>query len=258
MSEQFSYQLNNSDEIVDIWLWAFEGLSVTQFTQITELLRFPFPPPYNLRNISKDFAISYHKYLGKSLPEQPSVQLSESLDDDDAELDIWNNTFINLNKLGYAEVVYEWVKELDRLDKKQDSIVHFGSHWDNLLEDWSLNPTNPTFIPVSLSALTTASLQAIILRATTKYYKARIKLEQIHVSHKKSQWEQYAFDVLRVGSWLSLQVQSIIYATKWEAIMNLLSHHEISILETWGWQHLNKIGIHERISLEHYRRFSSK
>lgn len=248
------YILVSSDEVTRVWLRAFEALSLTHFGEISKYLGFTAIFSDELRKCAKDFTLLYYQaYLGKLLPEQPSIQLLETTDENVIPLVIWRKTFSELQEIGYAERVYEWVKWLEKLENFQtDNRINPISHWDSLLEDLSLDPTNIAFASLPLSTLTKLSIEAIVLRETVKSHKACNHIAQIKRSSQKNTWEQYAFDVLGIDSWIAIQAQSIIHERKWKQLLNLLSDEEIKVLEEWGGQHFKKINIDRYPALKAY------
>jgi hypothetical protein len=239
---------DNLDEITDIWSGVFEALSVSQFDRCFRELGFPFQPSKELHSISKDFVLLYYMYLGKSIPEQPSIQLPVN-STDDVLLTTWNVTFSRLQGLTYDSVVYMWGKQTYRNYAGQNNQFVRQLHWNSLLTDWANNPTHPGFEALHLSPQMQTKLQSTINRHDENYWRLRHQFEQIKQS-SKTKWEEFAFDDLQVGAWMHLQAQFVAAIAKWDDIFTILSDNKsIETLQEWGWQQFERIGINSRVPL---------
>ena len=257
LREEMDYNLDYPDEVIDIWSRVFEALSVGQFDLYWKDVGFPFPLPHDLQEIARNFVLAYLIDLGRSIPEQPSIQLRDASNPDDPLVMIWNNTFQHLQKLGYADTVYRWGKQTYRnYDGQNNPVADITTDWDGLLGRWTLDPTYPEFIPLDLPEQIVLKLQLIVIRNYAKSLQLRLRVEEVK-QLRKNTWEQYAFEVLQVGSWLSNEARFVAGVAKWKTIFELLSDEEISMLEKWGEQQFEKMDIHRSIPLARFKLFAN-
>lgn len=247
------YKLTNADEIIDIWLFFFEALSVQQFNWMIDDLKFPFEIPEDLRSLAQDFVIACNQYLKKPISFEPSILLYNPDSHTDPLLSIWQNMFSHLEKDGYATDILGWVNQYhDRLLRRK-FVIQPISHWDCLLEDWANMPDDAGFLPLQLSDHTVTSLQLLILRSLVHQYKLRTNIDRMKHSLSKNQWEQYAFEQLHVHTWFNLQIRFLTHLERWKSVFTLLSDEEIEIIEEWGWRQFKTIGLNYRESLSKFK-----
>lgn len=104
------------------WVKLFFTLSIKQFNQVYEILELPIQPTDELRQIAKDFALTYKIFMDGEehrtalahvlSVEAPSQDLLKGIPHDaplvtkkDA---LFTNTFARLEQIGYANELYNW------------------------------------------------------------------------------------------------------------------------------------------------------
>jgi hypothetical protein len=130
------------------WVHIFFELSIQQFDQVYDLLEFPFKPTEALRQIAKDFALTFMIFQDNedyrtavahvTSVEAPSVDLFEGIPSDalySAKLEgLFTNTFARLEQLRYGNAVYQWGRHNNTFYSDPDKRAL--SAWYRLLARW--------------------------------------------------------------------------------------------------------------------------
>src|SRR5688572_26886718 len=114
------YEIDTSDDETFInWEMIFEALSTSQFNTFAKDIEFPFLITDDVKTLSKNFALTYLQYIGRTVPEIPAPDFLDTLKQDDPLLGIWKIVISHLRDLGYADAFYKWGKQsfLSRVPK---------------------------------------------------------------------------------------------------------------------------------------------
>jgi hypothetical protein len=270
------------------WYHVFQMLSIQQFCQVYDLLDFPFCPPDDLRQIAHDFVLILGVMMGDKgertgalswlkvllhYGETVSVYLLHGTPPDapyEEKRDaLFKNTFTTLERLGYANVVYEWGKETDIYLKyaNHEKYLFISSlsswctklkHWDTAIrrppkppappepkiytdEWWELMEKRPKrFVkpekPLLLSDNSRKALQDIIQEFEARKTRIETTINQF-MEAPKSRWEEYILK-WRLGNMrMRHEGQMRINLQQWGAILDTLSPEDMNILNEWAIQY---------------------
>lgn len=255
------------------WNYIFRSLSIPQFSQVFESLRFPFSPTEKLRQLAHDFVIAFEINLGHPAPEAAFIDLLEGVSPSDPSAKrseaLFTNTFSYLEKMGYAPLIYDWGRHTSDFYNYED-VKQLGS-WRSLLLKWAVleqveHPmqienkglsssdldivlakwkdtytrippepfTKRTFAPLPVLEETRLNLLTTILQSEAKQIRFEAVLDQILVSAKVGEWEDI---VLRSGVgyiWMKGEAKFRRNLEDWNTITKKLPADEMEILTTWA------------------------
>lgn len=286
---------NNTPNPLLPWNRVFTCLSIEQFNSIYDALDFPFRPLEDVRLIAHDFAFTYYKLLARhpeseyrkpverlvecgeintynllsgTMPSDPSVKLREVL---------FENTFSHLERLGYAEAIYQWGKQTQTYIRFADRLklanIDVIAGWCNLLRVWAVlqwleQPLSPndttlysddwekiiakwkpfyvdyqpqplTTAPLSLPQSTRLALQAHILHHEARRLHFMTAVEQM-MNSPKTDWEDFVLRQVATYADYKNEGRYRINLQIGRMIVQLLSAAEMTVLEEWAAQHAHQ------------------
>lgn len=284
----YEFSLNVKLGIALAWYRVFSILSVQQFCQVYDLLDFPFCPPDDVRQIAHDFVLIRDVMLGDKgestgasrwlkvllhYGETVSVYLLHGTPPDAPYKEkrdaLFRNTFAYLERLGYAEVVYEWGKHTgsywQHAHRESYSAILCLSdwciklkHWDTAMrrppkpseppepkiytdEWWELMEKRPKWPvkpkkPLLLSNNSQKLLQDIIQEFEARKTRLEISINQI-MEVPKSRWEEYILKWNLGDTYIRQEGRMRINLHQWAAILDTLSPEDMNILNEWAMQY---------------------
>lgn len=281
------------------WKGLFSGLSIQRFDRF-DYLDLPIEPSETLRRICHDYALTrtlvqniseYEKAIDR-LVSKPNPdyltynfinadkldvttirETSRSSGEFVSVMDIlFTNTFLELEKYGYAEILFDWgqqtriyLKHNQRSSYNKCEVLKAVFHllrkwavtrwvkqahdssnqeWDNIIEKYSpiyFDPPNPGFdiwhpSDINLPETTKQEIMTLVLRYQAQQLWVETTVEEIESSYN-DKWEQFALRAGTVGIWIEAESRHRLNLKAWKLIDGLLNLSEKSVLNDWILEH---------------------
>jgi hypothetical protein len=252
------------------WNRIFSMLSIPQFTRVYQYLDFPFYPTEALMQIAKDYCVTdvllfpnpeYATAIASIVEvESPLMDLLGDLSGDASymakKIALFENTFLRLEKAGYADTVYQWGKmnaeyypHIQR--NALNAWIHLlrdwaGQRWQlelqsvecglktdelaALFETWQVGSEG--FEPMPLPDEISNKIMCIIIRHKFMEFQLDRVMDEIWRG-SKTVWEDFA---LRAGAaYISIGIEGRfkIRFREWRSIATVLTSNELEQLEEW-------------------------
>jgi len=180
-----------------------------------------------LQSITKQFCEIAMPSIGTSTPNH---QVSEDYFDEASLLEAWRALFIQLEKIGCAEIILKWFNQFKQIE------THFRSRLDF---DWAnaflyRHKLKEIEGGPNLSQLTSQQLTILFLKGELRYFKWCCKLSVLVEYEKKDSWRVYVIKSLRRTVWMRLTMRDWRMLKIWIEIFKFLTPDEISELDRWG------------------------
>jgi hypothetical protein len=245
------YKVPTDEEIVDIWVRAFQCISIEPFPYLHKEVGFDLVPNQALIEICREFLLVFYAYLRKPFPTPLFPEVHFDADNEDGSQEAWEVAMKKLYNYNYADYVYNWatysfgnLRTLQIVDNNQFSAE---LDWKALLSDWAAKPDHPAWGGMPLTDTSIEYLKLIIWDYNEKMKYVKEKIERADKIFTGIWLEQLEGDGM--GSIMS-HSRFLLYIEMWEKIFKFLPEDDIKNLQNWGCQQFERIGIPNKLPLQ--------
>lgn len=224
------YKLAHPSNVAYTWQGVFETLSLDYRDVPWKLLGFMKIPDADLRQLAKDFTLTYYsRCANKPLHGTPTRQLvSPAVSGWDIYTELWQNTLEYLQQIGWLDDVYLWGSNTY---SNRKFFQAYPSSWWNVLYDLS-ESTDPTVLQLPFDDEKAQRICGVMKHYFHEKQATRQVLEALRMSAiSESTWDAQLFSV---DVWMQSQALHVILYQHWRELFSLLSDAEREAFEGWA------------------------
>jgi len=217
----------STDEILNDGIVMFTALSSIYFEHVAKDIGFSGKYIVELKSIARQFSETAYPLVGISTP---SNQSQDQFIDLNLLASTWENTYIQLERLGIGKDVCQWMQYV-KIERAKFSKYVTNLGWQALLVDWSLGKIPST--KLQLPPLKIAEIQLMVLRGLLENQWWDHNMRQTFRKEDLDKWETYIVNKRKTLDWITRTRSLRVWVLQWHKMLYKLNDVEITLLNDW-------------------------
>jgi hypothetical protein len=237
-----TFSLANANDIIDIWSRVFDVLGLNHFSVFQSDLGFDIEISIEVRQCCRHFTYAYQQHLGFPVPPASDIQVEMFEEGSHVLFELWKSLFSDFERLNVAEAIYDWGSQVSDnfIHKHVDQSLSRDEWAYGVLLGWARKPMHEDFAAFKISKEKARAMNEIVRRPFWLIQDYRYIVKHYEEDNELDAWDEFAFQTLKIGSWIKNEVRFAADRRMWQQLYQLLSPEELEMLQNAAYTFYNR------------------